>query len=102
MKIKKGDTVLMIKGIDKGKIGKVIKAFPKENKVIVDGLNLVKKHIKPKKVGEKGEIVKIPRAVSVSNVKLICPKCGRATRVGYTFVEEKKYRMCKKCKGIIE
>lgn len=98
MKIKKGDTVIMIKGKDRGRSGVVIKALPKQNKVIVEGLNLVKKHIKPKKVGEKGEIIEIPRAVYVSNVKLICPICKKPTRVGYLKEGNKKKRLCKKCK----
>lgn len=102
MKIKKGDTVIMTKGKDKNKKNKVAKAFPKENKIIVDGLNLVKKHSKPKKQGEKGQIISIPRAVQVCNVKLICLKCNQPTKVGYTIIENKKHRICKKCKATID
>lgn len=102
MKIKKGDTVLMIKGKDRGRKGKVIKAIPKENKVIVEGLNLVKKHIKPRREGEKGKVVQLPRPVFVSNTKLICPKCKKATRIGYKILKEKKYRFCKKCNEVFE
>jgi len=102
MKIKKGDTVLIIKGKDRGKVGKVIKALPKENRVIVEGLNLVKKHIKPKRAGEKGEIVEIPAPLYVSKVKLICPSCKKPTKVGYKFVNDTKKRYCKKCKNLID
>ncbi len=102
MKIKKGDTVLITKGKDRGKIGKVIKALPKENRVIVEGLNLVKKHIKPKRAGEKGQIVEIPAPIYVSNVKLICPSCKKPTKIGYKFVSDIKKRYCKKCKNLID
>lgn len=102
MKIKKGDTVLVISGKYRGKTGKVLKAFPKEMKILVDGVNLVKKHVKPKRTGEKGQIIQIPKPISVSNVKLICPSCKKATRVGYRISEENgeklKKRICKKCK----
>lgn len=97
MKIKKGDTVLMIKGKDRVKVGHVVKVIPKEQKLVVEGLNLVKKHQRPRRQGEKGQIITIPRAISIANVKLICPKCGKATRVGYTLREDQKQRMCKKC-----
>lgn len=100
MKIKKGDTVLIIKGKDRGKSGVVIKALPKKNKVIVEGLNLVKKHLKPKRAGEKGQIVSIPAPLDVAKVKLICPKCKKPTRVGYEFQNDKKFRKCKKCHNI--
>ncbi len=97
MKIKKGDTVKMITGKDLGKTGKVIKSFPSENKVSVEGLNIVKKHSKPRRQGEKGQIIEIPRKVNVSNVIFVCPKCGKGTRLGYRIVKDEKYRMCKKC-----
>lgn len=102
MKIRKGDTVLIIKGKDRGRSGKVIKALPKENKVIVEGLNLSKKHLRPKRSGEKGQIITIPRPIYVSNVKLICPSCKKATRVGYEIKNEKKFRKCKKCNNLFE
>ncbi len=97
MKIQKGDTVLIIAGKYRGKKGKVLKVFPKEKKILVDGINLVKKHRKPRRSGEKGQIVEIPAPIAVSNAKLICPKCGKATRVGYKIEEKKKFRVCKKC-----
>jgi len=97
MKIKKGDTILVISGKDRGRKGKVLKVFPKEGKILVEGINLKKKHQKPKRTGEKGQIVTLPGLINISNLKLICPKCGKATRVGYIIVENKKYRICKKC-----
>ncbi|XOB42544.1 MAG: 50S ribosomal protein L24 [Candidatus Nealsonbacteria bacterium] len=97
MKIKKGDTVLVISGKNKGKKGKILKAFPQKNKVLIEGVNLIKKHQKPKKSGEKGQIIEKPAPINVSNVKIICSKCNKATRVGYKLVGDKKYRICKKC-----
>ena len=97
MKIKKGDLVLIISGKDRGRKGKVLKAFPKELKILVEGINLKKKHVRPKREGEKGQIVQIPAPVQISNLKVICPKCGKATRVGYKIIDKKKYRICKKC-----
>lgn len=97
MKIKKGDTVLVISGKDRGKKGKILKAFPKERRVLIEGVNLKKKHQKPKKTGEKGQIIEKPAPISVSNAKLICSKCNKAVRVGYKIAGKKKYRICKKC-----
>ena len=97
MRIHKGDTVLIISGKDRGRKGKVLKVFPKESRILVEGINLRKKHRKPRRSGEKGQIIEMPAPISISNVKLICPKCGKATRVGYKIVERKKYRICKKC-----
>lgn len=97
MKIKKEDTILIISGKDKGKKGKILTAFPKERKVIIEGLNLKTKHRRGRRQGEKGQIIHLPAPINVSNVKLICPKCGKAARVGYKIVEKKKYRFCKKC-----
>jgi large subunit ribosomal protein L24 len=96
-KIKKGDTVLVVKGKDKGKKGKVIKVIPKEARIIVEGVNLVKKHLKSKRVGEKGKIVEIPAPLSWANVRLICPSCSKPTKVGFRFEGKKKVRYCKKC-----
>ena len=102
MKIIKGDLVLITTGKDKGRTGKIIKALPKDLKVLVEGINLKKKHVRPKKEGEKGQIVEIPAALDVSNIKLICPKCGKVTRVGYKIDNRSeitlKKRVCKKCK----
>jgi len=98
MKIKKGDTVLIISGKDKGRTAKVLKALPKERSILVEGINLKKKHVRPKRQGEKGQIIDVPSALEVSNIKIICPKCGKAARVGYKIESDKKVRICKKCK----
>ncbi|MGD0576589.1 MAG: 50S ribosomal protein L24 [Candidatus Staskawiczbacteria bacterium] len=107
MKLKKGDNVLIIAGKDKGKTAKILKALPKELKILVEGANLKKKHVRPKREGEKGQVVAIPAPLDISNVKLICPKCGKATRVGYKTERPTgdgypvKNRICKKCKQAI-
>ena len=97
MKIKKNDIVLIISGKDKGKKGKVVKAFPKEHKILVEGVNLIKKHQRPKKSGEKGQIIQILKPINVSNAKLFCSKCGKTARTGWKIIEKKKFRICKKC-----
>ena len=97
MNIKKGDLVLIKKGKDKGKSGKVVKILPKDDKVVVEALNLVKKIQKPKKAGEKGQMISIPRPVFRANVMLICPSCKKSTRIRYNKDNKSKYRICKKC-----
>jgi len=97
MKIRKGDNVKILSGKDRGKMGKVLRVIPKEGKVLVEGLNLVKKHVKPKKQGEKGQRVSIPAPVDASNAMLVCPKCSKPSRIGYKLIGEKKHRVCKKC-----
>lgn len=97
MKIKKNDTILVISGKDRGKKGKVMNVFPGIFKITVENINLVKKHVRPKKQGEKGQVVQIPKPFPSSRVKLVCPKCAQATRVGYKLLEKNKYRICKKC-----
>ena len=97
MKIKNGDTVLIISGKDKGRKAKVIKVLLEKNRIVVEGANLRKKHTRPKKQGEKGQIVEIAAPFDVSNVKLFCPKCKKATRIGYRVAEKNKFRICKKC-----
>lgn len=102
MRIKKGDTVEIKIGKDKGKKGKVLKIWPKENKIIVEGLNLVFKHLKPKREREKGQRVQISAPIYLSKVMLVCPHCHKSTRVGFRIFEnKKKARICKKCKEII-
>jgi len=101
MKLKKGDSVLVIAGKDKGRKGKIIKSFPREEKIVVEGVNTIVKHSKPKREGQKGEKVHIPAPIHVSNAKLICPHCGKATRVGYSIIDSKKVRICKKCGEVI-
>lgn len=102
MKIKKGDKVLIIAGKDRGKEGKVLDVLPERERIVVEGLNIGKKHTKPRQQGEKGQIVEFPRPMHVSNAKVICPKCGKASRVGVKFAKGKdnkqeKFRVCKKC-----
>jgi len=97
MKIRKNDTVLVIAGKDRGKKGKVLTVFPKNARILVEGVNLRKKHQKPKKQGEKGQIVSMPGPISVSNVKILCSKCGKPARIGYKLSEKNKVRICKKC-----
>ena len=97
MKIKKNDQVLILKGKDRGKKGKVLEVFPSAEKILVENINLVKKHRRPRRQGEKGQIVEVPKALHISNVKLICSKCGAAARIGYKLTETGKLRICKKC-----
>ncbi|HPN96718.1 MAG TPA: 50S ribosomal protein L24 [Candidatus Moranbacteria bacterium] len=99
MKIKKNDIVKMLAGKDRGKTGKVLSVFSEEGKVVVENLNIVKKHNRPKREGEKGQRVEVPRRITVSNVMLVCPKCGKTTRVGYEKSGNGKMRICKKCKS---
>ena len=98
MKIKKGDTVLILSGKDRGRTGKIGKVFPKRKKIIIDGINIVKKHVRPRKQNQKGEVVEVPAPFDMSNAKLICPKCNKPVRVGYKVVDDKKIRICKKCR----
>lgn len=99
MKIKKGDNVKILSGKDRGKTGKVTRVLLKEEKAIIDGLNLVKKHTRPKRQGEKGQRISVPAPVDISNLMLICPKCSKSTRIGYKVTEKSKFRVCKKCKS---
>lgn len=106
MKIKKDDLVLIISGKDKGRKGKIVAISQKERKVIIDGLNIIKKNIKPKKEGEKGKIVEVPRPIDISNVKLICPVCKKATKVFCKIKEDnkkkRKVKVCKKCNAEVK
>lgn len=102
MKLKKGDTVILFGGKDSGKSGKILKVFSLSKKIVVEGLQMVKKHNRPKKAGEKGTIVQIPMPISASKARLVCPRCGSATRVGYAIHEKTKVRVCKKCKQEFE
>ena len=97
MRIKKGDTVKVLSGNDKGKTGEVLEVIPKTQKVIVKGVNIRKKHIKPRKQGEEGGIIPTECAIPVSKVNVVCPKCGKTTRVGYVLEKGEKVRVCKKC-----
>lgn len=106
MKIKKNDNVKILSGKDKGKTGKVLQVLPAQGRASVEGLNLLIKHLRPRRSGEKGQRIEFPAFMDASNLALVCPKCGRATRVGAKLIKEgdkaKKYRVCKKCQEIIE
>jgi large subunit ribosomal protein L24 len=124
MKVKKGDKIKILTGKDKGKTGKVLQVFPRRNKASIEGLNLLIKHMRPRKRGEKGQRVEFPAPLNISNLILVCPKCGKPTRVGYKYIEvarpsaasvgsnsgqasgakkkKKKVRICKKCQQAID
>lgn len=96
--VKTGDTVVILSGKDKGKQGKVLQVSPKERKVIVEGLNIATKHVKPRRQGEQGGIVEAEAAMYACKVQLVCPKCGKATRIGHKILEDgSKVRVCKSC-----
>ncbi|MBI3442845.1 MAG: 50S ribosomal protein L24 [Candidatus Sungbacteria bacterium] len=98
MKIHKGDNVKIISGNDKGKSGKVLAVFPLRESVRIEGLNMKKKHVRPRTQGQKGELVRVPAALRVSRVMLVCGKCSTPTRIGYTVDGSgNKQRVCKKC-----
>ena len=102
MKIKKGDTVEVLSGNDKGKTGEVLEVIPKLQKVIVKGVNIRKKHVKPRKQGEEGGIISIECAINSSKVNVVCSKCGKATKIGYKVEKDEKVRICKKCGATIK
>lgn len=97
LNIKKGDNVVVIAGKDKGKTGKILEISPKDSKVLVENVNIVTKHRKPRSQQDKGGIVKKAAPIDASNVQIVCSNCGKATRVAHTEVEGKKVRSCKKC-----
>lgn len=101
MHIKRGDVVRVISGKDKGKEGKVVVAIPAENKVVVEGVALVKKHQKARRQGEESTILQKEAAIDASNVLRVCPKCGKAVRTGVKVLDDgSKARYCKKCEEI--
>ena len=97
MNIKKGDTVYVITGKDKGKSGKITAVYSDKNKVLIENVNIVTKHQKPKSQQDKGGIVKKPAPVDASNVMVVCPVCNKATRISHKEIDGKKARICKKC-----
>ena len=101
MKIKKGDMVQIISGKDRGKRGKVLKVFPKNEKILVEGVFLKKKHQRPRKAGRKGEVITVPAPIHISNAMVFCKHCQKGSRVGFKFEEDTKVRICKKCKNEI-
>ena len=97
MNVKKGDTVVVLSGKDRGKQGKVLGTVPADGKVVVEGINMVTCHVKPRKQGETGGIVKREAALAACKVQVVCPKCSKATRVSYKIENGKKTRVCKNC-----
>ena len=97
LNVKKGDTVVVISGKDKGKKGKILVSLPADERVVVQNAAMVTKHVKPRRQGEPGGRIEKEGTLHVSNVKLVCPKCGEATRVGHKVEGDKKVRICKKC-----
>jgi len=105
MHIKKGDKVKVLAGKDKGKTGKVLQVFAGTRKASVDGINLLIKHMRPKRQGEKGQRIEFPAPLDISKLMLVCPKCGKPSRTSMKIIlageSRKKYRECQKCRNII-
>lgn len=101
MKLKKGDEVKVTIGKDKGKTGKITRVFTKEAKVLVDGVNKYKRHLKARSQNQPSEIIEITKPLAVAGVALICPKCKKPTRVGYEINKETKNRVCRNCGKVI-
>ena len=97
MNVKNGDTVVVLSGKDRGKQGKVLGTVPADGKVVVEGINMVTCHVKPRKQGEQGGIVKREAALAACKVQVVCPKCSKATRVAHKVENGKKTRVCKHC-----
>lgn len=102
MKIKKGDTVLITTGKDKGKTGKVTKSIPNIGKIVIAGLNTVKKHTRANSKNPHGGIIDIHAPIQASDVLVVCPRCNKATRIGYKLTEKSKMRICKKCNESVD
>lgn len=102
MSIKKGDNVVVIAGKEKGKTGKVLEVFPKNNRVLVDGVNLVTKHKKARTQQEQSAIIKKTAPIDASNVMVVCGVCGKATRIAHKEIDGKKVRVCKKCSASLD
>ena len=106
MKIKKGDKVKILTGKDKGKTGKVMQVFPDGKRASVEGLNLLIKHMRPRREGEQGQRIEFPAAINLSNLMIICPKCNKASKTSHKITKgekgNKKYRVCKKCEQVVD
>jgi len=103
MKIRKNDTVLVIAGKDRGKKGKIRKALPTKNKVIVEGINMIKRHSRAKGQARQAGIIELEAPMDVSNVMFICNKCNKPTRLGFSFLSDgKKARICRACGEIVD
>ena len=97
LKVKKGDTVKVLSGNDKGKTGEVLEVMPTVEKIIVKGINIKKKHMKPRRQGEEGGIISKEFPIHMSKVSVVCPKCGKAVRLGFEMDKDNKVRVCKSC-----
>ena len=97
MKLRQGDNVIVLSGNDKGKTGEILEIIPSTQKVIVKGVNIRKKHVKPRKAGEEGGIISSEYPIHSSKVNVVCPKCGKVSKIGYIIEDGKKVRVCKKC-----
>lgn len=103
MEIKKGDMVSVLTGKDAGKKGKVLRAIPKDNRVVVEGINKAKKHQRPSRAIPQGGILQIESPIQVSNVMLLCGKCNKPSRIGHKVLDDgKKVRVCKKCGEVLD
>ncbi|MFA6106862.1 MAG: 50S ribosomal protein L24 [Patescibacteria group bacterium] len=107
MNIKKGDKVKILAGKDKGKTGKVLQVFPVRERASVEGVNLLIKHLRPRKQGETGQRIEFPAPLNVSNLMVVCPKCGKPARTGHKISvlpdgKKNKFRICKKCQAVID
>ena len=101
MYLKKGDKVKIISGNDRGKEGKILEVFPEDGRIMVDGVNIKKKHARPRRQGQKGERIEKPAPFEASRAMIVCGACGKATRIGIRLEGGKKVRECKKCRGNI-
>jgi large subunit ribosomal protein L24 len=101
MKIRKGDTVQIQKGKDKEKTGKVVAVLVKAQKVLVEGMNQYKRHVKARTQNQKSEIITITKPLHASSLAVVCPKCKKPTRIGYQMINKEKVRICRKCKQTI-
>ncbi len=101
MKIIKGDKIKVISGKNKGVESVVLRAYPKENKIVAENVNIVSRHVKKSRMSQGG-IMKMEKVIDVSNVMIVCPNCKKETRVGFIITDGKKYRVCRKCNQVIK
>jgi large subunit ribosomal protein L24 len=97
LNIRKGDEVKLISGKDKGRTGKVLDVLPKENKIVIEGLNIRVRFSRPKRQGDKGQRIELPAPIGVAKAMVICPHCGKPTRIGHELNDQGNFRKCKKC-----
>ncbi|MFQ5793766.1 MAG: 50S ribosomal protein L24 [Candidatus Bipolaricaulia bacterium] len=97
MKVKKGDRVKVISGNDRGKVGEVLRVYPEQGRIVVENINMIKRHQRPTQIQREGGIIEREGKIHISNVLPICPECDRPTRVGFAVVDGEKVRVCKQC-----